>query len=207
MTLLQPVSGQMALEDLVQATCERIDQVVYQQQCASLTLSGTKIYLRGDVRQFVCELPMKQLQAEDMQINQQEMLPPSEGIMQTVKERGRPVDELLWTLGWHRSGGQLADQCRRNDVVLFSRWPNLSRLPTRASTHRIIALLTARPSSIVLASRLLGVSEEEVAQVYSAGMAAGYAAPINRKIEPPVVKPHRHKSLIGRLMQHLQRDQ
>ena len=206
MTLLQSASERVELDNLVQGTFERIEDMALNQRCASVILAGARIYVRGDAKRFVCEVPMDQLDAERLQIDQLDWLDASEDVMQNVSDRGRPLDELLWTLGWHRSGGQLSDQCRRNDVVRFSRWPNLTRLPTAASTHRIIALLTARPSSIVLASRLLGVPEAEVAQVYSAGMAAGYAMPINRQVEAPVVKPHRHKSLIGRLIKRLQRD-
>lgn len=206
MTLLQPMSDKTALNDSVQETYERIEEAVVQQQCIHLQWAERNIYIRGDTRQFLCECPMPQLQTSAFHTGSVNLLDSAEDVMREVRERGRPLDELLWTLGWHRSGGELLEQCRRNDVVLFSRWPNLSRLPVSASTHRIVALFTARPSSVVLASRLLGVSEDEVAQVYSAGMTAGYAAPINRTIDPPVAKPHRHKSLIGRLIQHLQRD-
>jgi len=116
------------------------------------------------------------------------------------EHHGRNIDELMWTVAFHASGGRLMEGCRRDDVVQFRHWPNLSRLPTTPNTMRIVALLTRHPTSITLARRLLKVEREEIYQVYSAARCAGIAHVLNRKAEEPVLKPHRNQALLGLLL-------
>lgn len=118
----------------------------------------------------------------------------------------RPIDELLWTLGYYSFNGNLSFGCRRDDVVQLQRWPNFTRLPHDSSFHRISALLTARPTSIVLAAKLLGITEEEVYRFYNAARYAGYIKAINRSEEKaPEQRKHKHQSLIQRLFKHMSR--
>lgn len=122
---------------------------------------------------------------------------------QLTDAHARPVEELLWTIAFHQSGGQLLKQCKRQDVVHFSHWPNLSRLPKTANTVRICALLTRRATSIVLASRILKISEEEVFQIYSAAYYSGISHVLNRQPDLVDTKEHRQASLLGKMMAHL----
>jgi hypothetical protein len=115
----------------------------------------------------------------------------------------RPIEELFWAVAFHQSGGNLLRHCQRQDVVLFRRWPNLTRVPQTANTSRICALLTRRATSIVLASKILKISEEEIFRVYSAAYYSGISHTVNRA--PDVVQPAAHKqaSLLGKMMSHL----
>ena len=113
---------------------------------------------------------------------------------------GRNIDELMWKAAFHASGGRLMDGCRRDDVVQFRHWPNLSRLPATPNTMRIVALLTRHPTSITLARHLLKVDAAEMYQVYSAAHCAGIAHVLNRKPDDPVLKPHRNQALLGMLL-------
>merc|ERR1711941_20822 len=156
-------------------------------QCGCLMVAGQRLLVHGGEACYLDEPGMLSdwlnlPSGHGPSVNSFERLMPDSNEMQEVIQRGRPLDELLWMTAWLHSDGELLSGCRRDDVVSFQRWPNLSRLPHLASTHRIVALLTQRPSSIVLASRLLKIPESEVAQVYSAGQRAGYAAPINRQV-------------------------
>lgn len=184
-------------------------------QCGCLVVGGQRLRIHGGEARYLDEsgvvsgwlnaLSNSLNLAESFKLVEFERLMPDSSEMVRVVQKGRSLDELLWITAWLHSDGQLLSGCRRDDVVSFHRWPNLSRLPHLASTHRIVALLTQRPSSIVLASRLLKIPEDEIAQVYCAGQRAGYAAPINRQVEEPVTRTHRHQSLITRLMTRLQR--
>ncbi len=178
-------------------------------QCGFLTIDGQRLLIHGGEQRYLDEsgvlVGWKTASVNQVPlITSFERLMPVSNDMIRASQSGRPLDELLWTCAWHQFGDKWSDRCRRDDVVSFHRWPNLSRLPHTASTHRIVALLTQRPSSIVLAARLLKVSEADVARVYCAGQKAGYAEPINRKVEAPAPRRHRHQSLLTRLMSRLQ---
>lgn len=179
-------------------------------QCGIFNLHGHRVLIHGGEQRYLDEggtlFQLHHVLDNQMVIGEFERVMPDGKDMQHTVRNGRPLDELIWSCAWHQSAGELLDGCRRDDVVSFTRWPNLSRIPHKGTTHRIVALLTQRPSSIVLASRLLHVDEADVAQVYSAGKRAGYAAPINRQVQEPVTKTHRHQSLISRLMARLQRN-
>jgi hypothetical protein len=89
------------------------------------------------------------------------------------------IRELLWTAAFHASRGCLdrysseRDATHIYDVVSFTRWPNLTRLPVTSNTMRICALLTRHPTSIGLVARKLHIRPEEVYQVYSAANSYG----------------------------------
>ncbi len=182
--------------------CQQVMRALDKQQCCTLNTSGQVFLINGREKRYLNDTQGSEYPKEwDEQLLVE---PENSQRMQMTGLSGRPVDELLWSLAWHDSGGQMLEGCRRNDVVSFSRWPNLTRLPKSADTYRIVALLKARPTSVVLAARLLGISEDNVVQVYCAGQRAGYAHPINRVAAVPEIKPHRHRSLIVRLFQRLQ---
>lgn len=97
------------------------------------------------------------------------------------------IKSLLWLAGYYASQGRLVgsrsscDSAHEHlvheyDVVQFTHWPNLSRLPTTPNTMRIFALLTQRPSAIILIHRKLRIEPQEVYQVYSAACAAGFVS-------------------------------
>lgn len=93
--------------------------------------------------------------------------------------------ELLWTAAFHASQGRL-DRYRSDnglahvyDVVSFTHWPNLTRLPVTSNTMRICALLARHPTSIGLVPRKLHIKPEEVYQVYSAANSYGIVNCLN----------------------------
>lgn len=121
-------------------------------------------------------------------------------------EFGRPLDELLWMLAW--SGYSSQNSCltygaRRDDVIQLLRWPNLTRLPHNHTSHRLAALFSARATSVALAGKILGVDEAEVLRFYTAAWHAGLLRRINRPLETPALRIHRHQALLGSLMRHL----
>jgi len=85
----------------------------------------------------------------------------------------RDVRDLLWQLAFYIHEESLIEGCSENDVIQFSRWPNLTRLPTTPNTARISALLTRHPTSVTLVRRILGIDKSEVNRVISAAISAG----------------------------------
>ncbi len=89
------------------------------------------------------------------------------------------IKDLLWQAAFYASGGRLVESNAHGepvhiyDVIRFHHWPNLTRLPMTPNTMRICALLTRQPSSIALIPKKLGITPEEVYQVYSAACASG----------------------------------
>ena len=115
----------------------------------------------------------------------------------------RPIDELMWTLGYYSSHDTLIHGCRRDDVISLTRWPNYTRLPHNPYFHRISALLTARPTSVVLASRLLNIPEQEIYRFYNAAQSAGYIKAVNRQEDNISTRKHKHQSFMKRLFERL----
>ncbi|MCY0965599.1 hypothetical protein [Parathalassolituus penaei] len=97
-----------------------------------------------------------------------------------IQQSGRPLDELLWNCAFQLSDGKLLPGCRRDDVIRLQRWPNFSRLTRTPNSLKITALLTSRATSLVLASRILHISEDELYQFCSAAHYAGYSTAVNR---------------------------
>jgi hypothetical protein len=95
------------------------------------------------------------------------------------------IKNLLWLAGFHASQGRLvesrssSDTVHEYDVIQFTQWPNLSRLPTTPNTMRIFALLMRHPSAIMLIHRKLRIQPQEVYQVYSAACAAGFVSVVS----------------------------
>lgn len=125
----------------------------------------------------------------------------------------RRLKDLLWFAAFHASQGRLVqsrsscEPVHEYDVIQFTQWPNLSRLPTTPNTMRIFALLTLRPSAIMLIHRKLRIQPHEVYQVYSAACAAGFVSVISNhmrqaeidkdeQLQPPPVPA---RSMLGSL--------
>jgi predicted transcriptional regulator len=98
----------------------------------------------------------------------------------SVSKMGKDVRDLLWQIAFHIYEDRLIESCSENDVIQFSRWPNLTRLPTTPNTARICALLTRHPTSITLIRRVLGIDRKEVNRVISAAISAGIVNTITR---------------------------
>lgn len=90
-----------------------------------------------------------------------------------ISPTGKDVRDLLWQLAFYIYQDNLIEGCSENDVIQFSRWPNLTRLPTTPNTARISALLTRHPTSVTLVRRILGIDKSEVNRVISAAISAG----------------------------------
>ena len=122
---------------------------------------------------------------------------------------GRPMQELLWIAGFHGYKEErccLDAGCRRDDVIRLRHWPNFTRLPATANSFRLASLFNSRPTSVVLASKILNVPEQEVMQFYNAACYSGLVVRINRQAEPVQTRPHRQQGLISSLFRHLIRN-
>lgn len=122
------------------------------------------------------------------------------------ERHGRNLDELIWSVTLHVSRGRLMRGCRRDDVVLLKRWPNLTRLPATPNAVRIAALLTRYPTSVALGYRLLKIPQEEMNDFYSAAHAAGWAVAVNRKPEisdESELKAHRSRGLLAQILDRI----
>jgi len=98
----------------------------------------------------------------------------------SIPHSGKDVRDLLWQLAFHIYEESLIEGCSENDVIQFSRWPNLTRLPITPNTARISALLTRHPTSITLVRRVLGIDKREVNRVISAAFSAGIIHTVSR---------------------------
>lgn len=112
---------------------------------------------------------------------------------------GRNIDELMWQTAFYASSGRLMEGCYRDDVVELTDWPNLTRVPLTANSHRIAALLHHHPTSVTLAARLLKIDMAEMYQFYSAARCSGMARAVNRRPEEPRLEPHRNQTLLSAL--------
>lgn len=164
------------------------------------TSCGCIVEVSENQRCYATELPLEWLSApveigSELSITQ---------LSEKPNRVTRPMDELLWILGYYSYMGKLTGACRRDDVVKIERWPNLTRLPHQNSFHRISALLTARPTSIVLASKLLSLPEAEVCHYYQAASSAHYTHVVNRpQVHAESITPPKNPSLLKRLFQRL----
>ena len=94
----------------------------------------------------------------------------------------RRIEDLLWEATLHAAQGRLIDGLRKYDVVQFTRWPNLTRVPLTPNLMRICALLTRFPSGIFLGQIILDIEEAEMNSVCSAAHVVGIVSLLNRKI-------------------------
>lgn len=84
-----------------------------------------------------------------------------------------PLEELLWDAAFMGSKGRLFKGTQLDDLVELSWWPNLTRVAHFQSTFALCAFLFSRPSTMHLALRALGVSEQEAVRFYNAGLVSG----------------------------------
>lgn len=128
--------------------------------------------------------------------------------MQQATLSMRPIEELLWTLAFYDFREQqslIEDGCRRDDVISLRYWPNFTRVPATANAYRIAALFRARPTSVVLAAKILEVDESEILRFYHAANNAGLVNRINRPGEQVQLVRHRHQGLLQLLITRLRR--
>jgi hypothetical protein len=190
---------------------ERIVELVSGQQIAVLITASGRIVIRGDIRRFydgsgIAGRLQESLVREKCQwvrVDEQD-----DCLAECLPHTGRPLEELLWTLAFSEFSERkscLNNGCRRDDVVRLNHWPNLTRVPFGINSHRLAALFSARPTSIALAGKILGVDESEVLQFYNAAWYAGLVTRVNRTAEPVTLVRHRNQSLISSLLKHLRR--
>lgn len=116
---------------------------------------------------------------------------------------GRNLDELLWQVGFHASGGRLMEGCMWNDVLELSNWPNFTRIPARTSFLRIASLLSKQATSLEYCISLLKISRQEAYQFYTAAACAGAVRVVNRAPRQVNLKPHRNQALLGLLLEKI----
>ena len=114
--------------------------------------------------------------------SQIKVIPLNDGapLKKRTRHIGRPVDELLWQLAFKLSSGKLINNCKKEDIVYLSQWPNFTRVARTPNSLKIAALLAARPIHLDIAARLLSVPVEEVYQFYSAADMAGYTTRLSK---------------------------
>ncbi len=98
----------------------------------------------------------------------------------SISAPAKDIRELQWQLAFYLYEDSLIPSCSENDVIEFTRWPNLTRLPVTPNTARICALLTRHPTSITLIRRVLGIDRHEVNRVISAAYSAGIVNMVSR---------------------------
>jgi len=103
----------------------------------------------------------------------------------------RRIEDLLWEAALHAAQGRLIDGLHIYDVLQFTRWPNLTRVPLTPNVMRICALLTRFPSGVHLARAILDVEEKEIYSVCSAAKAIGIVNLMNRKNQPDAAEEAR----------------
>lgn len=195
-------------EDLL----EHIRAVVAAGQCAVLTCQKQHMVIRGDIGCYFDPDGMLSRLHEVSASGSCDWQKVDAGdrlLKLCGAESGRRIEDLLWTLAFNsfsEAHNCLHQGCRRDDVVHLQHWPNLTRVPSSRNTFRLAALFAARPTSIALAGKILGVAELEVVRFYSAAWACGLITRVNRQAEPVKLVQHRNHSLIGALMRHLRKE-
>ena len=106
---------------------------------------------------------------------------------------GKHLKALIWQTAFHASQGRLLEGCSKYDVVQFRHWPNLTRLPITPNAARICALLTRKPSTIMLVHRVLGIEKDEVYQIYSAAHSIGICTRIGNNPESAQAEAELHE--------------
>lgn len=117
--------------------------------------------------------------------------------------QGRPISELMWMLAFHAPNKDLLPGCRRHDAISLSQWPNLTRVNRTRNSIRLATLLTARPTSLDLAGRILDIPTTELFQFYNAASYSGLAKVINRREDDFELRPHKQAGLLRKLVSYL----
>jgi hypothetical protein len=102
--------------------------------------------------------------------------------------RGMSIKSLLWKSAFYASKGRILENLSICDFVKLRHWPNLTRLPVTPNTARICAILTRYRTVIVSVPHVLGVTSQEVCQIYSAAYCAGIVDVINLRPEEANLK-------------------
>ncbi|MCY0965543.1 hypothetical protein [Parathalassolituus penaei] len=197
-----------ASENLVQ----RIRGLAESHQCAALVCASKRLVIRGDIGRYFDPdnlLPTLHELVLEGQCDWQRLDAGDSSLKLLSAESGRNLEDLLWTLAFNSYTEErncMHMGCRRDDVVRLQHWPNLTRVPASRNTFRLAALFSARPTSIALAGKILGINECEVLRFYSAAWSAGLVTRVNRVAEPVKLVQHRNHSLIGALMKHLRKE-
>lgn len=115
---------------------------------------------------------------------------------------GRSLNELIWTATYASAKGRLMAGCKPTDVIQLTDWPNLTRLSCNSNTLRLAALFAKTPTSLFVASRLLGIPKPEVYEFYSAAKAAGLAETIGSQndLKEDEPKPFHNRTLLGKII-------
>lgn len=205
----QKLFGRVASVEVVEAKqlVERVSSSVEQHQEFSICLaSGEEVLVSGKHKRF-CDLSGAGIDALSVLACSSEVtlrpLADDEARTQKLQQHGKPLHDLLWSLSFLAGNSDLPNGYRDDDVISIKAWPNLTRLPGTPNIHRILALLTARPTSVRLARRILSVGEQEMHRAVSAAIHAGLAFSVNHHHPEPQLRKHRHYGLISLLMKRL----
>ena len=115
---------------------------------------------------------------------------------------GRNLDELIWTATYASAKGRLMAGCKPTDVIQLTDWPNLTRLFCNSNILRLAALFTKTPTSLFVASRLLGIPQSEVYDFYSAAKASGLTETLSSQhdLKKDELKPFQNRTLLEKII-------
>lgn len=118
---------------------------------------------------------------------------------------GRNIDELMWLAAQIASNGRLMAGCKASDVIHLKHWPSFTRLPLNPNTLRLAALFSRSPTSLFVASRMLGIQQWEINEFYSAAKAAGLADTVNRPADLSTqnLKQYHNRSLLEKIIDRI----
>lgn len=121
-----------------------------------------------------------------------------------------PQEIFMWKLGMMTSRGRLPTNVNVNSKVYLRRWPNLTRFSYSDNDMRIISYWVRQATSMKDIANSLGLSEQEVFNVYTAALAAGLANKVEHEadmlpISPKVVESKERGLLTSILKRLIQR--
>lgn len=94
------------------------------------------------------------------------------------------MEDLLWEATLHASQGRLVEGLYKYDVVQFTRWPNLTRVPLTPNVMRVCALFTRFPTGTYLAHAVLQAEPAEIYSICSAAKVIGIVKQVNKNAKP-----------------------
>lgn len=120
------------------------------------------------------------------------------------------LDALLWKLALWTFRGQLPADAALDQRMYLSHWPNLTRLASVPNATRIAALLIRHPMQLARVAEALRIPQRHVFAFFAAASAIGLMGIARREsdhlVEQTPPEPHSRRSLLGRIAQHLPRD-
>lgn len=151
----------------------------------------------------VMRMPERDVEIQTLDSQQIEALAAKSGVMKSFSS----IDSLIWKLALWSSRGRLPAGTDLNGSIFLRRWPNFTRCLETPNAMRIASLWARHPASLQDTQEALGVRQVEVAALFSAASAIGYAGVGRRQadslISPVPVQPAPERGLFTRTLNRL----